>query len=371
MSHVGSSPAALDESEVEAFAPLQKIIEVTQADDREPLRDRPQEIVPAVLAPQAERGKLGQSTCAAGASLLEAGGAEDAPALNPDAEIEVKLLNLAGEELMNLHSPLSASILHLRRRVWQQCGIVPFAMQIVHPTQGVLSDESLLQDFVTLPIRSLSLLLVRQHSKPELDAALLKHIAHNDVEAVKQALRAFTDPNCESIVMSPLVYASQAGLTDIVCTLCAAGADVDRASGAPQKTPLLSALSNRHTDAVRSLCDARARLNISDHGMIGPLCLAAQLGSVDAVRLLCEAKADKNESLQDHSTPLLIASQRGHVDMVDLLCQEGADLEKSRDDGATPLLIAASHGHAAHKAAFPIRLHWFPCAWFLRFHLAV
>jgi ankyrin repeat protein len=73
-------------------------------------------------------------------------------------------------------------------------------------------------------------------------------------------------------------------------------------------------------------------------GGLTPLLLAVREGHTAAVKTLLDGGADINQWRQgDRTTPLLLAAINGHYDLVGLLLERGADPNLASEAGATPL----------------------------------
>jgi len=73
--------------------------------------------------------------------------------------------------------------------------------------------------------------------------------------------------------------------------------------------------------------------------------VAAGGGDLDAVKTLLEEGADVDVVDDEERSPLLSAARNGHLQLVQLLLEKGADLDKGDGEGDTPLTAAAAAGH--------------------------
>ena len=118
----------------------------------------------------------------------------------------------------------------------------------------------------------------------------------------------------DSAGRTALIDAASRGLTKSVEILLNAGANVDAKTKTEEKTALLLATDQGHTDIVRALIAWRSNVNARDN---------------------------------DGKTALIIAAARGHTDIVQFLIQHGADITtKDRFDN-TALHNAEKYGGPA------------------------
>ena len=109
--------------------------------------------------------------------------------------------------------------------------------------------------------------------------------------------------------------------------------------------PVADAAMGRDIEAVRSLVDGGADVNVAHgDGMTG-LHWAAKHGDVEMAAMLIDAGADPEAvtRLGEH-TPLHVASTAGHASVVTVLVEAGADVNTSTTTGTTPLHFAAASG---------------------------
>eukprot|EP00929_Paragymnodinium_shiwhaense_P074969 TRINITY_DN38339_c0_g1_i1.p1 TRINITY_DN38339_c0_g1~~TRINITY_DN38339_c0_g1_i1.p1 ORF type:complete len:1321 (-),score=384.28 TRINITY_DN38339_c0_g1_i1:624-4586(-) len=149
--------------------------------------------------------------------------------------------------------------------------------------------------------------------------------------------------------MTPLIVAASAGRTEVVRTLCTAGANVD-VPDSGGCTALHQAARGGHADVVRCLCAAGADRNKKDLSQLTPLFLAANLGNTEVVRMLLALKASSEICSDIGESPLQSAAFGGHLSTVRLICDatQGFTLRRGVQDsrGWTPLFAAAYAGHA-------------------------
>ena len=82
-----------------------------------------------------------------------------------------------------------------------------------------------------------------------------------------------------------------------------------------------------------------------DEGEYLALIYASAKGHTEALKTLVEAGADVNVKSQDGVTILMIASGKGHTEIVESLLEAGADVNVKDEDGDTALIFASRWGH--------------------------
>ncbi|SPO23827.1 probable PHO81 - cyclin-dependent kinase inhibitor [Ustilago trichophora] len=142
-----------------------------------------------------------------------------------------------------------------------------------------------------------------------------------------------------------LSYAAMAGHTDVcqyllsLPSISAATYDLDGFS------PLILAVMNGRTDAVRILLDHGASVESRDATDLIPLCLASSGGHAQIVSLLLQ-KGAKIVSNAEGLYPQALAARAGHAECVRLLVESGGD-PNAPEKGTqwTPTFFAAESGH--------------------------
>ncbi|SJX63086.1 probable PHO81-cyclin-dependent kinase inhibitor [Sporisorium reilianum f. sp. reilianum] len=142
-----------------------------------------------------------------------------------------------------------------------------------------------------------------------------------------------------------LSYAAMAGHTDVcqyllsLPSISAATYDLDGFS------PLILAVMNGRTDAVRILLDHGASVEPRDATDLIPLCLASSGGHADIVKLLLQ-KGAKIVSNAEGLYPQALAARAGHAECVRLLVKSGGDPDAPEKGTLwTPTFFAAESGH--------------------------
>jgi len=145
-------------------------------------------------------------------------------------------------------------------------------------------------------------------------------------------------------VPTPLYYASQSGLTEIVSLLIVeTGADVN-AQGGRHGTALCAASLEGHDKTVELLLSKGA--DIAQGGCNGTALQVALYGGHDkTVELLLSKGADVNAQGGALGTALHVTSYRGHDKTVKLLLSKGADTNAQGGEFGTALKAASFRGH--------------------------
>eukprot|EP00434_Breviolum_minutum_P016655 symbB.v1.2.014683.t1/scaffold1073.1/size139849/4 len=152
-------------------------------------------------------------------------------------------------------------------------------------------------------------------------------------------------PQCDHA--SPLFVAAEnahAAGAQVMQILLEAGAQKDQTTETG-RTPLLAAVRNGRLDLVRTLCAFRADLNKAAENGWNPLLLAAQRGYSEVVQLLCTLNASLGVTTKDTSSALHLAVHGGFQEVVEALLEAKADMNQKRSDGCTPAHAAAEGGH--------------------------
>jgi len=108
-------------------------------------------------------------------------------------------------------------------------------------------------------------------------------------------------------------------------------------------TPLMVAIiGNPNHDALRTLIENGADVNVADHWGFTPFMRAVRFNrSPDVLRLLIEKGANVNAAAHNGWTPLMIAvSYNQNLDVLRLLLDNGANVNAANNAGRTPLMQA-------------------------------
>jgi ankyrin repeat protein len=113
-----------------------------------------------------------------------------------------------------------------------------------------------------------------------------------------------------------------------------------------QQTALMASARKGHTEVVRALVDAGARLEAKDILDGTALNYACNDGHIGAARVLLAAGADVHTRNKTQQTPLINAAAKGHVAMVSMLIQDSEARLVDKDKiGCTALDMACARGH--------------------------
>jgi ankyrin repeat protein len=124
------------------------------------------------------------------------------------------------------------------------------------------------------------------------------------------------------------VHRAGAGDHDSAEALIAAGADLDVRDGTFASSPVLWARNAGHTDMIKLLLARGARLNAAD---------AAKLGLTSIVAGFLDDVPDSIDAAAGWPTPLISAVANGHRSTVQLLLDRGADPNAPASNGQRPL----------------------------------
>lgn len=174
-------------------------------------------------------------------------------------------------------------------------------------------------------------------------------------DAVRLLIAAGADvhtPDAQN--MTPLHTAAARGDAGMIYTLiCEGHADVHSADNAAGYTALHIALINKHTAAMRALCDLGADAHRMDGSKRTPLNIAGWNGFLDGIKYLMEdipPEVDEEEALQSRTQALYDALFYNHDDAADYLINSGKiDMNRATRSGEY-LLHAALHGGTSDMA---------------------
>ncbi len=130
----------------------------------------------------------------------------------------------------------------------------------------------------------------------------------------------------------------------VLRALLRAGAPLNVTNATFGATPLLNAVQEGNTAAVRALTEADADIEKTDFFGWTPLRKAAFLGLADVVAVLVRAGARLNEADHDGWTALHYAASRDDVEVLRVLVTAGADFTARTAKGETPRAIADARG---------------------------
>ena len=144
-----------------------------------------------------------------------------------------------------------------------------------------------------------------------------------------------------------LQAACWAGQAAVVSLLLRRGAGVDVVREHNGGSPLCIAAHAGHSDVVRLLARAGARLEQPNHNGATPAFIAAEHGREAALRALLLLGADANAPDAKGCTPCYIAAargERGNTECVEALLDHGADPDVCNAEHTVPLHIAIGRG---------------------------
>ncbi|KKL57566.1 hypothetical protein LCGC14_2234120, partial [marine sediment metagenome] len=144
---------------------------------------------------------------------------------------------------------------------------------------------------------------------------------------------------------SPLHFAADEGLTEIVLTFLSRGVPVDARDGGGA-TVLAAAPRHGQDEVVQALLAKGADANATDATGSTSIREAAQWGHGSTVKLLLAAGADVKTRDQWGYTALHVAAMNGHLGIVKVLLGAGADPSATSTDGYTPLSLARDRGRS-------------------------
>lgn len=185
-------------------------------------------------------------------------------------------------------------------------------------------------------------------------------------------------PGREDVLLTHLVAAR--GPADLLRSLAANGADLERRDPAGRTPLLVAAAQARDPGAVAALLSLGASVDAADHDGLTVLHLLAPRDDVDAMAAAIRAGADVNGRDALGRTPLWLAAARGATaasrvllragaqpdaagdgttplhqaaavadpDILAMLLAHGADPDAKTTTGSTPLLVAADRGRLEH-----------------------
>lgn len=159
-----------------------------------------------------------------------------------------------------------------------------------------------------------------------------------------------------------LMIAAGMGYSHEIERMILQGADIE-AMTEEGATPLVLAVSNNRTEAVKTLLRHGADPNKTLPGYMTPFLIAARSvkpvaqesressvmipasTGIEIIEALIKSGADINSRDGDGVTAITYSAIMGYFDMVDLLLYYGADIEMKSDDGTTPLMAAIWAGY--------------------------
>jgi ankyrin len=132
----------------------------------------------------------------------------------------------------------------------------------------------------------------------------------------------------------------------LLVLVAALGTSIPAGAGAAD-VPLIQAVKNGDTTAVRALLTPGADVNARQGDGATALHWAAHLNDLEAADLLIRAGAAVDATNALGVTPLWVATTAGSAPMVERLLAARADPDIAPDTGGTPLMVAARQGNVA------------------------
>jgi len=165
---------------------------------------------------------------------------------------------------------------------------------------------------------------------------------------IDEIFKAKEKSDAETIERQTVMAASKAGDLESAKRLIASGADVNTTypvvnSFFDGHTPLLVAARDGHTEIVRELLKAGAKIRVEDWVFKGePMHKATYNGNPEILRMLINhpgVDIDVQGPINGY-TPIHDAIWHGYTECADILLEAGARLDLKGHDGKTPLTIA-------------------------------
>ena len=154
---------------------------------------------------------------------------------------------------------------------------------------------------------------------------------------------AFVLGDLECTSFHPLHAVACWGSSIMVALAIVYSADLDLRESS-DRTPLICAIEENNSDAVRQLLQAKASPDLCDSNRDTALILASYHGYSESVRELINAEASLDLSDEQKKTALIWASTNGYCDCVRQLIESGASVDILDESGATALAAASMRG---------------------------
>jgi len=170
---------------------------------------------------------------------------------------------------------------------------------------------------------------------------MLDAVNNDDERSVAELLKRGMDvntvgPNGDSVLM----VAARHGKPGMVKTVLDARPRIN-VRNAFGETALMLAVFQGHTEVVRQLLTRGAEVN---HSGWTPLMYAAARDRVEIARILISQGAQPNAQAENGTTALMMAAREGHLKMVLVLLEHGAELNQKTPAGYTALGMARGNG---------------------------
>ena len=142
---------------------------------------------------------------------------------------------------------------------------------------------------------------------------------------------------------TPLILAIQFNKVDLVNLLCTLGADVNKTTGSKNEfSPIWFAVEKGIHEIIKTLHKFGADINLAKDDGTTSAHIAAEKNDTDLIRLLADLGANFNTERGHHLTPLTptsIAAKYGFYQVVQVLHEVGADVHQESGE-ITPLILA-------------------------------
>lgn len=161
-----------------------------------------------------------------------------------------------------------------------------------------------------------------------------EYISLHDIKTYEHANRRTPD-NCT------LVYlAAEIGLTEMIKALVNFNCDLN--AMIQNKTALMQAVTNGHTDLVTILLQKKAAPNLcfDSHS---PIKCATYYEDKEMVKILLKYNASVN---LDDTPPLLISAEKGRADLVEIFIAAKADINHQNSNRRSALMMSCASSHA-------------------------
>lgn len=149
---------------------------------------------------------------------------------------------------------------------------------------------------------------------------------------------------------SPLTIAAKNGHLAILKMLLTAGKVNIESRDGNNRTALYAAAANNHPEAVRFLCQSKAKVNIQGVNKWTPLTAAAGQGYADVVKVLLQYGDNPDLEMPGGwptGSPLLHAVKNNHPKVVEILCKAKAKVNiHCPPNNLTPLMESIDMGYA-------------------------
>ncbi len=169
---------------------------------------------------------------------------------------------------------------------------------------------------------------------------------HTPIDEIRQLI---TDSNLnekEEITQenplgkTPLIYAVEEGLQDVADLLIGSGAEIDKTDEVGN-TSLLHAILNNRLEMVKFLLEKGANKDKArEADGATPLIFAVSCRHTDIARHLIAIGCDINKCDNNKNSPLMFASQECNLDIIKILIENNCIINSQNNNGLTALMYA-------------------------------